>query len=240
MKRLVQLLMNKFGYQITLYPDRDFSRRLRLIKHYGINTIIDIGANKGQYSLEMRKFGFSGELRSFEPLSLAFKELQLKAINDKKWQTFNNAMGDFDGSTTINIAGNSHSSSINKMLESHLKAAPLSRNIGTEKIIVKKLDTIFYDLFKEDDAILLKIDTQGYEKKVLDGANRSLEFIRLIQLEMSLIPLYENEFLLADMIKFLQQQGFILVSLENGFSNSETGQLLQVDGIFVNSSNYHM
>jgi hypothetical protein len=55
---------------------------------------------------------------------------------------------------------------------------------------------------------------------------------------MSLVALYENELLLADMIRFLQQRNFILVSLENGFSHAETGQLFQVDGIFVNSLYY--
>jgi FkbM family methyltransferase len=239
MKRIVQHLLNKLGYQITSYPEKDLSRRLRLINHYGINSIIDIGANKGQYSLEMRKFGYSGKLISFEPLSSVFKELQLKASHDDKWLTYNNAMGNFDGNAIINIAGNSYSSSLNNMLESHINAAPLSRTIGTENITVKKLDTIFNNIFEPDDAIMLKIDTQGYEKNVIEGANKSLEFIRLIQLEMSLVALYENELLLADMIKFLQHRNFVLVSLENGFSNADTGQLLQVDGIFVNSF-YHI
>lgn len=234
MKRLVQNLLNKFGCQIKRYPDVDISRRLKLIKHYNISKILDVGANMGQYSLELRKFGFRGNIISFEPLSGTFSKLKSNAINDKKWQTFNFAIGNEDGNAIINVAGNTFSSSINNMLESHLKVAPSSRYICTENITIKRLDTIFHNIHSSGDVVLLKIDTQGYEKKVLEGAKQSLENIQLIQLEMSLIPLYENELILADMIKFLEQRKFELVSLENGFINDETGQLLQVDGIFVN------
>ncbi|HSU27024.1 MAG TPA: hypothetical protein VLJ68_01505, partial [Chitinophagaceae bacterium] len=58
----------------------------------------------------------------------------------------------------------------------------------------------------------------------------------IIQLEMSIVPLYENEMLYVDMIDHLARKGFQLYSLENGFSNPETGKLLQVDGVFVNTS----
>jgi FkbM family methyltransferase len=234
MKRLIQNLLNKIGFQIKRYPDADISRRLKLINHYKINKILDVGANIGQYSLELRKFGFKGYILSFEPLSGIYSKLKSNAKNDKKWQTFNFAIGNEEGNTLINVAGNTFSSSINNMLESHLKVEPSSRYICTENITIKRLDTIFNSFHSSCDVILLKIDTQGYEKNVLEGASRSLDNILLIQLEMSLIPLYENELILADMIKFLEQKKFELVSLENGFINEETGQLLQVDGIFIN------
>lgn len=234
MKRLIQNLLNKIGFQIKRYPDLDISRRLKLINHYKINKILDVGANIGQYSLELRKFGFKGHIISFEPLSGTYSKLKSNAKNDKKWQTFNFAIGNEEGNTLINVAGNTFSSSINNMLESHLKVEPSSRYISTENITIKRLDTIFNSIHSSGDIILLKIDTQGYEKNVLEGASQSLDNILLIQLEMSLIPLYENELILADMIKFLEQKKFEIVSIENGFTNDETGQLLQVDGIFIN------
>ena len=80
---------------------------------------------------------------------------------------------------------------------------------------------------------MIKIDTQGYEKNVIDGATESLNNIKIIQLEMSILPLYENEILFIEMINYLDKKGFQLFSLENGFSDLTTGQLLQVDGIFV-------
>ena len=85
---------------------------------------------------------------------------------------------------------------------------------------------------------MLKIDTQGYEKNVIDGATKSLGSIKVIQLEMSILPLYENEMLYVDMINYLDKKGFQLFSLENGFSDQHTGQLLQVDGIFVQKNRH--
>jgi hypothetical protein len=97
---------------------------------------------------------------------------------------------------------------------------------------VRKLDTIFPDYYQEGDHILLKLNTQGFEKEVLAGAARSLDKVTGFQLEMSLIMMYEGEMLYSDMISFLKEKGFHLFSLENGFSDPKTGQLLQIDGIF--------
>ena len=80
---------------------------------------------------------------------------------------------------------------------------------------------------------MLKIDTQGYERNVIEGALASLSRIMIIQLEMSIVPLYENEILFIETIKYLEKIGYQLFSVKNGFTNQYTGQLLQVDGIFV-------
>jgi len=79
---------------------------------------------------------------------------------------------------------------------------------------------------------MLKIDTQGYERRVLDGAERSLESVVLLQLEMSLVPLYEGETLFHEMCPLLHQKGFRMVSIEPGMKDEKTGHLFQVDGIF--------
>ncbi len=234
MARLINKLLHLGGYQICSYPGKDLSRRLKLINQCRIGKLLDVGANYGGYSKGMRKLGFKGKIISFEPLSSAFKLLAINASKDNKWEIFNYAIGNHDGYDTINIAGNSCSSSLNKMLDTHVKAKPASKYVGTEKIRIKKIDTIFHDICRPDEKILLKIDTQGYEEHVIEGAKDSLGAIHIIQLEMSLIPLYENELLLTDMINFMKDKDFELVSIEPGFSNSATGQLYQVDGIFIN------
>jgi hypothetical protein len=81
---------------------------------------------------------------------------------------------------------------------------------------------------------MLKIDTQGYEKEVLIGAKNSLKDIFLLQLEMSLVPLYKNELLFLEFIDFLGREGFRLYSFEQGFSDPVNGRMLQLDGIFIN------
>ena len=126
------------------------------------------------------------------------------------------------------------SSSILNILPEHIKSAPTSEFVAKQNIKIKRLDSIFENFFEECDNVMLKIDTQGYEKNVILGAENILSKIKIIQLEMSIVPLYENEILFIEMINFLDSKGFELFSLENGFADTKTGKLLQLDGIFIN------
>jgi FkbM family methyltransferase len=232
MKKLIKRILISRG----LYPDQDLQRRLKIINDYKIDTLFDIGANTGQYAKEMRALGYNKRIISFEPLKDAFKELKKTSLKDKNWTVNNYAIGNENGKKVINIAGNSYSSSIYNMFPLHIKNAPNSKYIGQQTIKIKKIDSIFNTIANIESKVMLKIDTQGYEKNVIDGAAKSLNKIVIIQLEMSILPLYENEMLFIDMIQYLAKKGFQLFSLENGFSSPESGQLLQVDGLFVNEN----
>lgn len=232
MKRFILNSFKYLGIQIKRYPDHDFLRRLKLIKHFKINKILDVGANVGDYAKELRRHGFTGKIISFEPLSETFKTLEKNASKDNKWEIAHIALGDVDCESEINIAGNCHSSSILEMLPSHVNSAPTSAYIGKEKIKVNKLDTIFSNYYNEGDDIFMKIDTQGYELNVLKGCLNSFPLIKGIQVEMSLVHLYNGGILYKEMIEYIESFGFKLYSFENGFSNPETGELLQIDGIF--------
>ncbi|MCE2894905.1 MAG: FkbM family methyltransferase [Flammeovirgaceae bacterium] len=228
----IKSILGNLGLQVKRYPDRDLKSRQTALHKFGINKIFDVGANTGQYALEMRNHGFNGQIVSFEPLSTAFKILENCRKGDRNWIAKNIAIGDTDGKITINVSKNSQSSSILEMLPAHLAGAPESIYINQEIVAIRKLDSIFQEYFKSGDNILLKIDTQGYEKMVIDGAEKSLPLIKGLKLEMSLVPLYKDETLLWDMVKFVEGKGFKLYSLENTYSDFLTGQLLQVDGIF--------
>lgn len=225
-------LMKKMNLELRRFPEGDLKRRLLLLSHFQINSVFDVGANLGQYVINMREAGYAGNFISFEPVSTQFDILNKAAKKDPHWQAVNMALGSRDEETLINIAGNSESSSLLEMMPEHTNSEPRSAYIGREKITVRKLDTIFSDYYRAGDRILLKLDTQGFEKEVLAGAACSLEKVTGIQLEMSLIPMYEGEMLYDEMIRFLKEKGFHLYSLENGFSDPKTGQLLQIDGIF--------
>ncbi len=233
MKELLKKTLKKAGFQIRRFPDGDYLRRIKIINDNHINLVLDVGANNGGYALSMREFGYTKKIISFEPLKSAFSELKISAQKDKNWILNNYALGNEDTKSVINIAGNSFSSSILNMLPQHLNSAPESRFISQEEIEIKKLDTIFSSMCAPTDNVMLKIDTQGYEKNVIDGAIESLPKIKIIQLEMSIVQLYESELMMTEMINYLDARGYQLFSLENGFGDSDSGQLLQVDGIFV-------
>lgn len=224
--------IRKLGINISKFPNADLRRRITLLNNFKISKILDVGANSGQYAKLMKELGFKGEIISFEPLPDTFKKLQIETKKHHNWTPVNIALGERDGVVQINVSKNSYSSSLLKMLPLHLESAPESIYVGKEIVKINKIDTVFNSFCKEDDKVFLKIDTQGYEKKVLEGANESIKKISGVHLEMSLIPLYEGESLFSNMLIFMKDLGFDLCSLENGFYNRTSGQLLQVDGIF--------
>ena len=120
------------------------------------------------------------------------------------------------------------------MLPRHHDAAPESGYIGSTSVEVCTLDSLFDRLLSAPlpREIYLKIDTQGFEREVLQGAKNSLQMIKTVQLEMSLVPLYRDAPLFGEICDLMQKSGYTLVSLEPGFVDIESGQLLQADGIF--------
>jgi FkbM family methyltransferase len=202
------------------------------MKHYGINKVIDIGANEGQFAQFIRKSGFKGELHSFEPLDEAYSKISKLASTDKNWSVYQAAVGNTCGETEINVSENSVSSSILEMNASHLKLAPQSRYTKKQKIEIKTLDSLKETLQLKKGNIFLKIDTQGFEKNVLLGAENVLENINTIQLELSLLPLYNGEELFFDISKYLYDRNYFLVKIIPGIYDKTSRETLQFDGIF--------
>jgi len=233
----LNILLKRNGAELVRFPVSELKRRKALLSYHKINKVFDVGANVGQYSLDIRTLDYNEKIISFEPIKDVFLTLEQKAKKDSKWDCENFALGDFDGETEINIAGNhAASSSILEMLSSHEEIAPQSKYVGKEKIVVKQLDSIFHDYCKKGDNIYMKIDAQGYEKSILDGALVSLNQIRVLQIELSLIPLYKDSISYKDMIEFLKTKNFVLYGIEPGFSDPKSGRLLQCDGVFVNKA----
>lgn len=209
------------------------ARRQRLLRDDAIDRVLDVGANTGQYGLELRQdLGYAGRILSFEPVAASFLKLEQTARGDPAWEVFPFALGDADGRAEIRLAGNSVSSSLLPMLPAHLEAAPQSRVVGTETIEVRTLDSLLETACPAGARILLKLDAQGAEARILRGAERALARIGVIQAELSLVPLYEGAPLIDDMIRLLREKGYALISLEPGFSDPATGRLLQADGLF--------
>jgi len=85
------------------------------------------------------------------------------------------AIGDFSGTIDINISKNSVSSSILPMLDTHLNAAHQSKFVNIEKTKISTLDNIINIYLNDNSNCFLKIDTQGYEWMVLNGASNLLK-----------------------------------------------------------------
>ena len=235
LKHNLRKLIWRFGYDISRFSplSHPIAKKRRIFNSHNFDVVIDIGANVGQFSQHLREdIGYKKRILSFEPLSSAFTILKSKARYDSYWDVFNIALGDVEENKEINIAGNSDSSSLLSMLPYHLKMAPESKFVGKEMVQIKRLDTIFNDLCNPSEKIFMKIDTQGYENRVLIGAENSLKHIDAIQIEMSLVPLYNSELLFHQIYIIMNELGYELISIEPAFLDPKSGQLLQIDGIF--------
>jgi FkbM family methyltransferase len=238
-KKLIKKTVNMFGLDLyRLSPTINSSYQLlAALNHAQADLVFDIGANIGQFAQELRSVGFSGEIVSFEPSFSAHALLSKAAQADRKWQIHPRAaVGDLDGEIEINISGNSVSSSILPMLEAHSSAATGSVFVASERTPLIRLDSIAPMYLSAHARPFIKIDTQGFESQVLDGAAETLKRAQGVLLELSLLPLYEGQKLWLEMIQRMDDQGFTLWAIQRGFTHPLTGRSLQVDGIFLRDS----
>ena len=238
-KKLIKYIFNTFGLNISKTP-RAVNLPTNPLIYHKIQLVFDVGANIGQYAIESRHQGYKGKLISFEPLPEAHKILIANSKDDPLWTVHKRvAIGSNPGQTEINISENSVSSSILPMLKSHFLAAPNSAYIGKTFTDVITLDSVFDMYRKANEKSFLKIDTQGFEKEVLEGCVKNLGNIFAVQLELSIVALYDNQSLYKEFLSFFDVNGFFLWSIIPGFQNSDTGQLLQFDAIFVRGNEDH-
>jgi FkbM family methyltransferase len=144
-KRLVRSLFLRAGLDLhRLTPAADPYVQLNYaLKAHGIDLVLDVGANTGQFASSLRAIGYNGRIVSFEPLSSAHARLSAAAKGASTWIVHERcAIGDRDGETEINVAGNSVSSSVLAMTDKHATAAPGSAYVGRESVQMVRLDSI--------------------------------------------------------------------------------------------------
>lgn len=194
--------------------------------------MFDVGASEGLYAEELRKLGYKGRIISFEPRSDAFARLQARSSADERWECIQVALGAKPGTGTIHLSGAGDSSSFLPMLPRVERIRPDLQYIGDEIVQVQSLDDIYDNYVQAHDITFMKLDVQGYEQQVLSGASGSMGRITGLQLELSMVPLYDGEALFYEISEQLYALGFSLVSFEPNFYDPQSQQLLQADGLF--------
>jgi FkbM family methyltransferase len=210
--------------------------RTELIAEQGIDTVVDVGANEGLFARQLRDEGFSGRIISFEPLSKAFALLESASANDPDWECRQLALGSATGRKTLNVAQNLASSSFLPMESGLPEAEPRLAYIGTEECSVSTLDALARDLFQPDERLYVKLDVQGFELEVLQGAEATLDRVLALDVELSLSPVYEGAPLIDEVVGHLADRGYDLVLTESAYVHPRTGETLQENGLFMRRS----
>lgn len=225
--------LRRTGFDLVRFPPAAPSLDLgKLLNLHRIDLVVDVGANVGQFAQKVRGSGYARRIISVEPLAAAFAELELLAARDAEWQAVNVALGDRVGTASINVAGNSASSSLLPMSGQHVAAAPHSAYVGNEQVKVETLDNLIAGYAPGQKRPLIKIDSQGYEGPVLDGGSTTLRYAQGVLIEMSLVALYEGQLLFSEVLNRLLGLGFELWGVDPVFHEPISGRQLQVDGWF--------
>lgn len=218
MKKLVRNLLNRYGYDVVRIrnSNADLSEHLsNVINSKKIDCVIDVGANAGQYGEFLRGIGYRGKIISFEPVSAVFKVLRSKCEGDSEWFAFNCALGDKEEEKVINVykstvfssflTANNYSKSIWRSLE----------NVTHETVRVSRLDKMWPDIIGNFGCnnYMLKMDTQGFDKFVFDGARGCLSNVSVLQSELSMIPVYDGMVQVYDVLKEFHSHGFFISGL---------------------------
>ena len=223
--RKVREMLYKFGSS----ADLPFAAIIRNLEELKVSYVFDIGANVGQFGLDMRRHGFKGSIISYEPVRETFGILTKTVIRYQPWKVFQLGLGATESEGTINVSGNSGlSSSMLVMKSLHLDNFPNAATVSQEKISISTIDKQLKILGLQPKEIMLKLDVQGFESEVIKGAADSLSKIPLCFLEVSISPLYEGEIALLPILNELAQYGHEVIEVFRGIK-ARDGRLLQID-----------
>ena len=231
MARPFRKLLRRFGLDYIKSPIDHWRRIVGLLDEFGITLVLDVGANTGQYVGYLRAAGWTGRVVSFEPVASVHAALRANAAADPAWAVAPAmALGSPDGEAEITVSSESDMSSLLPLREEFLAVSPSAAAATRERVKVHTLDSVFDDFAGAQERVFVKIDTQGFERAVLDGALACLPRIVGFQLELSLVPLYEGEAEWRELVDRLQGDGFDLRFVLPGYYDRHLHRMLQIDG----------
>ncbi len=196
------------------------------------NSVIDVGANVGQFAIASSKIFKPKSIYSFEPLPDCFEQLEKNTKLCNSVVCFNNALGEKESSIEFHVNEHRHSSSILPLGRAHKGSFPDAREEGVIKVDQVTLDSVFTGLDLEPP-VLLKIDVQGYESHVLAGAILCLKEISYVVLEASFKEMYEGEKLFLELIKEMDDLGFDFSRPVGFLKDPVSNEILQADALFT-------
>lgn len=228
--RSARTLLRGFGADIVPFnasqPDfviYDAVRRRKL------DVVLDVGANRGQFGEHFYEYGYAGTIHSFEPLPAAFTELKQAVTRKPGWHAHQIALGRANGEAVLHVGANDQTSSLRGLSEADAVGIDAVRVVDEVTVPVERLDSYLPRVGIDPARCFMKIDVQGAELDVLEGAGDLLASIPIIQIETAIAPVYQDESLLTDMIAWFRGRGFVVRALRPVYFHPSTRELMQVD-----------
>jgi FkbM family methyltransferase len=207
-----------------------------MLRELGINCVIDVGANIGQFGSHLRHTGYRGRIVSFEPLPHLARRLEDSAQDDPDWLVFNHALGSADGELEMNVTeGTGVTSSLLPASEFGRAWSSRLRETSTQTIRVHRLDEIFDEVVSGIDAprVYLKMDTQGYDMEVFAGAGDRIKEVVGMQSEVSCVPIYDGMPRLPEQIAVYEAAGFENTGMFPVTRDPQTHRVIEYDAVMI-------
>ena len=240
LKRAAQAVLHGVGYQFQRYPGLySYDRHLRmLLATLAVNCIIDVGAHDGEFYRAMRNTGYTGRIVSFEPFPRSFTNLQRETAGDPEWRGYQVALGRQAGSLELNVPDSTGFASFLKPNDYLGARFPWARWEGrTERVRVDRLDNIYSEIVAGIDKprVFLKMDTQGWDGNVVEGASDALPDVQLLQSEISVVPIYHGMLDIVDSLSLYTRLGFQVTSLFPVTFDADDVRVLEYDCVMFRS-----
>ena len=229
-KRIVKTTFRLCGLNIERINPAD--NNYDWLLKYGIETVLDIGANTGQFAEMIHKILPSAAIVSFEPIEECYKSLIRNMASVPKFRAFNYALGEKDTNAEMYVNDYTASSSLLQMEDLHKQAFPFTANACKEMVKIKQLDGIALDLDLTDN-LLIKIDVQGYEDRVIRGGQETVSRAKVVIIETSFQCLYIGQPMFEDIYDILKQIGFRYIGDLEQLRSPLNGSVLQADSVFI-------
>lgn len=195
-------------------------------------TIIDVGANVGQFAVASAKLFPDARVHSFEPVSGCAAELRKNVARLEGVTVYPLALGEAAGEAELRVNSYTHASSFLSTTRMHTETFPEVRESGEVQVQVSTLDRVFSGM-ELRGPVLLKLDVQGYEAQVIRGGAETLKRVDYAVLEVSFKPMYEGEPLFMEMARIMEDHGFRFKRPVGWLTAPRTGEILQMDALFT-------
>lgn len=228
-KRRIQRLLWRRGIQVGAYRWTYPARRQRLWSP--VTHVLDVGANSGQYGLEIRAHGYEGTIHSFEPLADPFLSLDAAAAADGRWNAYPYAIGDETGEVTMNVSEVSTFSSALPITDATIAGFAPATYVRQEVAPIRRLDDLVPDLVA-GAPYAVKMDVQGFERQVIEGGERAMAGATAVEVELCPVELYEGEWMMLELMRAMDDRAFVPVLIDNAFPQPD-GRSLAFNGLFM-------
>jgi len=234
-RELFNRLLRKVGYEIQHAPHfEDAFAAQRTLITAAEPVIFDIGANVGDIALRYRQDFPQATLHCFEPFPASFAQLTEKTAGDEKIQRHALAVAEQCGTANLHV----HSAApMNSLLPNDERADQYWDQKLFDDAAQLTVETVTVDAFAAREQVghidILKIDVQGGEYAVLQGAQQLLraQQVGLVYLEIITVPSYRGQHQLHEYLSFFANSGYELFDMYH--LSRAKGRLIQLDSIFV-------